>query len=101
MSDFIETEPPSRSTIKHKSDIMKILARAKSERKYHMSNKIYNFLKYTALIALPALNVFWLAISAIWGLILQNEISLTISAVNALLGGLLGISSYNYNKEKK
>ena len=32
-----------------------------------LSNKTYDFLKWFALIALPATQVFWLTIGMVWG----------------------------------
>ena len=63
-----------------------------------MSNKAYDILKYVAIIALPALTTFWLAISKIWGIPYGTEIGATLTAVTALLGALLCISTYSYNK---
>lgn len=63
-----------------------------------LSNKVYDILKYIALIALPAIQVFWLTIGKIWSLNYTVEIGATIGAVALLLGTLLGVSSYNHNK---
>ena len=64
-----------------------------------MNDKLYDILKYVAQIALPALGAFYFAISQIWGLPYGEQIVGTIAAVDTLLGVLLGISTYNYNKE--
>jgi len=66
-----------------------------------LSNKAYDVLKYIALIALPALQVFWLTIGKIWDLSYTVEIGATIGAVALLLGTLLGVSTSNYNKEQR
>ena len=66
-----------------------------------MSNKIYDILKYIAQIVLPALATFYFALSQIWGLPYGEEIVGTISAIDVLLGALLGISTMQYNKEIK
>ena len=62
------------------------------------NNKTYDTLKYIALIALPAIQVFWLAIGKIWDLNYTIEIGATIGACALLLGTLLGVSNSNYNK---
>lgn len=62
------------------------------------NNKTYDILKYITLIALPAIEVFWLTLGKIWGFPLVIEIGATIAAVDVLLGSLLGISTKNYNK---
>ena len=64
-------------------------------------NGTYDKLKYIALIALPALQVFWLTIGKIWSLPYTVEIGATIGAVALLLGTLLGVSSKNYLAEKE
>ena len=66
-----------------------------------MSNKLYDVLKYIALILLPALGTLYFALAKIWGFPYAAEIVGTISAVDAFLGALLQISTNNYNKEKQ
>ena len=63
-----------------------------------MSNKTYDILKFIAQIVLPAVGTFYFALASIWGLPYGEEIVGTITAVDALLGALLGISTVNYNK---
>lgn len=63
-----------------------------------LKNTTYDILKYVALIALPALQVFWLTIGKIWDLAYTVEIGATIGAVALLLGTLLGVSSHIHNK---
>ena len=64
-----------------------------------ISNKTYDFLKWIALIVLPALAIFWVAIASTWGLPYIQEIQTTIIAIDTFLGAILGISSNRYNKE--
>ena len=63
-----------------------------------MSNKVYDVLKYIALILLPALGTLYFALAKIWGFPYAAEIVGTISAVDAFLGALLKISTDQYNK---
>lgn len=65
-----------------------------------LSNGTYDKLKYIALIALPALQVFWLTIGKIWNISYTVEIGATIGAVALLLGTLLGVSTSNYRADK-
>lgn len=62
------------------------------------SDKIYNILKYCAMIVLPAISTLYLALAGIWNLPFGEQISGTIMAIDTFLGVLLGISSANYNK---
>lgn len=67
----------------------------------NFSNRTYDTLKYIALIALPALQVFWLTIGKIWNIAYTVEIGATIGAVALLLGTLLGVSTSNYRATKE
>lgn len=64
-----------------------------------MSNKIYNILKWVALIALPALSTFIFALSNFWGFDSTAVIG-TIAALETFLGSLIGVSTYQYNKNQ-
>lgn len=77
------------------------MGRIERNNQMKLSNKAYDTLKYIALIALPALQVFWLTIGKIWNISYTVEIGATIGAVALLLGTLLGVSTSNYNKEQR
>ena len=64
------------------------------------SNKVYDILKYIAQIILPALGTLYFALAGIWHFPYGEEIVGTITAIDTFLGVVLGISTYNYNKEK-
>lgn len=64
-----------------------------------MSNKVYDILKYIALIGLPAVATLYGTLSKIWGLPYGVEIVATITAVDTFLGALLQISSANYHAD--
>lgn len=63
-----------------------------------LSNKTYDVLKFIAQIVLPALGTLYFALSSIWGLPYGEQIVGTITAVDAFLGALLGVSTVQYNK---
>lgn len=65
-----------------------------------MNDKVYDILKLIAQVILPALGTLYFAIAQIWGLPYGEEIVGTITAIDAFLGAVLGISSINYNKEE-
>ena len=65
------------------------------------SDKIYNVLKYIAMIVLPALALFVQTFFSIWGLPYGDQISATIIAINALLGALIGVSTIGYKRAQK
>lgn len=66
-----------------------------------MNDKIYDILKWVALVVLPAIATLYTALSAVWGLPYAEEIPATITAVDLFLGALLGVSTAQYNKEDK
>lgn len=64
-----------------------------------ISNKVYDVLKFIAQVVLPALGTLYFALAEIWGLPYGSEIVGTITAVDAFLGALLGVSTSRYKKE--
>lgn len=65
-----------------------------------MSNKMYDILKWVAQYLLPGIGTLYFALAGIWNLPYGEEVVGTITAVDAFLGLLLGISTVNYNKVK-
>lgn len=63
-----------------------------------LNDKVYDVLKWIALICLPALATFYGVLSKIWGLPYGVEIVSTITAVATLIGALIGVSTISYNK---
>ena len=64
-----------------------------------LPDKVFDLLKWIAIVCLPALSTFIVVISRIWGWAdLGSLIAQTITAVAVLLGALLGISSIQYRK---
>ena len=66
-----------------------------------MSDKLYNVLKYIALIALPAVGTLYAALAGIWGFPYGEQVVGTITAVDTFMGVLLGISTASYNKKNR
>jgi hypothetical protein len=65
-----------------------------------MTDRMYDVLKWIAQILLPAVATLYFAIAQIWGLPYGEQIVGTITAIDAFLGALLGISTYQYNKDR-
>ena len=63
-----------------------------------LNSKIYEALKWAALIALPALAWFIGQVGPVWGWPYVEQVVLTLNALGTLLGVLLGVSTYNYRK---
>lgn len=66
---------------------------------FKFSDKVYNVLKWVAQILLPALATLYFALANIWGLPYAEEIVGTITAIDAFLGVILGISSKQYYQD--
>ncbi len=63
-----------------------------------LTNKTYDILKWIAQILLPAVGTLYFALAKIWGFPFSEEIVGTITAIDAFLGVLLGISKAQYDK---
>lgn len=63
-----------------------------------MNNKVYDILKWIALILLPALGTLYFALAGIWGFPYAEQVVGTITAIDTFLGVLLGISTSSYKK---
>lgn len=66
-----------------------------------MSNKVYDILKWVALVVLPALATLYFALSGIWGFPYGEQIVGTITAIDTFLGAILGLSNIKYNQIAK
>lgn len=66
-----------------------------------VSNRTYDILKFIAQIILPAVGTLYFALARIWGLPLGEQIVGTITALDAFLGAILGISTLEYNRQLK
>lgn len=65
-----------------------------------LPDKVYDILKWIAMVVLPAIGTLYFALAGIWGFPFGEEVVGTITAVDTFLGALLGISTAQYNKAK-
>jgi hypothetical protein len=65
-----------------------------------MSNKVYDVLKWIALVALDAIGLFYSTLATIWGLPLGDQVLATCAAMSLLIGTLIGVTSAQYNKTR-
>ena len=59
-------------------------------------NKVYDVIKWIALVVLPAISTLYFALSSIWGWPYAEQVTGTIAAIETLIGAILGVSSFNY-----
>lgn len=64
-----------------------------------MSNKVYDVLKWIALVFLPAFIVLVGVILNSFNIANANIIITILTAIDTFLGSILGISNINYNKK--
>lgn len=64
----------------------------------NIDNKTYDILKWIAQFLLPAVGTLYFALAGIWGFPYGEEIVGTVTAIDAFLGVILGISTSQYNK---
>lgn len=65
-----------------------------------LNDKVYDVLKWIAQYLFPALGTLYFAFSTIWGLPYGEQVVGTITAIDAFLGAILGISSATYYKNE-
>lgn len=63
-----------------------------------MSNKVYDVLKWIALIAMPAIIALYSTLSSVWGWAYGEQIVATMAALEVFLGAILQISNAKYKK---
>lgn len=66
-----------------------------------LNNKVYDVLKYISLIVLDAIGVMYQSLADVWKLPYGTEIMKTCTIISIFIGALIGVSSYNYKKDKK
>lgn len=64
------------------------------------NSKLYDALKWIALVALNAFGVAYEALAGVWSLPYGDEAAKTCSILALLVGTLIGVSSYKYNNPK-
>ena len=69
--------------------------------KFKLKNEIYDVLKWVSLVALDLFGNAYEQLASVWNLPYGTEIMRTCSIISVLIGGLIGISTYNYNKDNK
>ena len=65
-----------------------------------LPNKVYDVLKWIAMIALDAVGLLYKTLAAIWKWPFGDEVLATCTALSLCLGTLLGISTAKYNAQE-
>lgn len=62
------------------------------------NSKLYDALKWIALVALDAIGIAYESLAQVWNLPFGDEVMKTCTIVSVLIGTLIGVSSYKYKK---
>lgn len=63
------------------------------EDNYLLPDKVYNALKWAAMLGLPALSTLVQTLGTIWGFATAEPIALTITALGVFIGAIIGVSA--------
>ena len=66
-----------------------------------LKNKTYDWLKWIAIIALPAIGWFYGEVGPHWGWPYIEELTLTLDRLGVLLAILLGVSDYTFKTKNE
>ena len=68
----------------------------------NLPNKVYDVLKWIAVVAIDAFATAFAVIAKAWGvdMAIVTPIVVSLTAIGTLLGTLIGVSTANYNKLK-
>lgn len=67
---------------------------------FKFNDEVYDILKWIAQYLLPALGTLYFALSTIWGFPYGEQVVGTITAIDAFLGAILGLSTAAYRKSE-
>ena len=60
------------------------------------NSKLYDVLKWIALVVLDALGIAYESLAQVWNLPFGDEVMKTCTIVSVLIGTLIGVSSHKY-----
>ena len=60
---------------------------------YLLPDRVYDVLKWAAMLGIPALSTLVQAVGTIWGFDIAEPVALTITAIGAFLGAIIGVSA--------
>jgi len=66
-----------------------------------LNDKTYQLLKWVALVALPALSLFYQTIAPACGLPAEKPVTVVLTALSVLIGSLIGVSTAEYYRQKE
>lgn len=65
-----------------------------------ISNKLYDWLKWTALVFIPAVTTLYVTLDAIFAWGYADTVAKISAALCTCIGGLIGISTAQYNAQQ-
>ena len=64
-----------------------------------LPDRVYDVLKWVAIIVMPAISTFIVGLGGIWSIPYAGQLAATVTAIGVLLGALLGLSSVKYHSQ--
>ena len=66
-----------------------------------LSDKVYNVLKWLALVFFDAAGVLYKTVATIWAFPFGDEVLATCAAISLFIGALIGVSTAEYYKKER
>ncbi len=66
-----------------------------------LTNKAYDTLKWIVVLLMPAIGALYSGLSEVWGWPMAAQVTATLDYIGVFLGIILGISTAQYNKQRK
>lgn len=64
-----------------------------------ISNKVYDIIKWVALVVLPGVGALYATLAQMWGWPYVEEVPGTLQAICFFLGALIGVSTAEYRRQ--
>lgn len=67
---------------------------------FKLKNSVYDVLKWITIVLIPVLGEAYVRLADVWNLPYAQQVNETALVITFVLGAILGISTFKYNKDK-
>ena len=67
---------------------------------FKLKNSVYDWLKWITIVLIPVLGEAYVRLADVWNLPYAQQVNETALVITFVLGAILGISTFKYNKDK-